>query len=67
MSDSLSGEITLCDDESSEFIKFAFFQDQLVVSGSIGDYSDNRLCFSFFADQTGVSLLSNVLKKLIDI
>ena len=41
--------------------------DKLVVSGSIGDYSDNRLCFSFFADQTGLSLLSNVLKKLIDI
>lgn len=66
MLDTLSGEIILSDDESSDyFIKFLFCENQLVVSGSIGDYNDNRLCFNFFADQTVLSLLLNVLKKLV--
>ena len=66
MLDTLSGELILSDNESGEYLlKFAFCQDRLAISGIIGDYCDNRLYFKFFADQTVLSLLMNVLKMLV--
>ena len=66
MIESLSGELVLYDEESEKYyIQIYFFNGELKVKGVLGDYSDNQISFCFFADQTVLTLLMQVLEELI--
>ena len=61
----LSGMVETLDVESLEYyIKINVSDGEVMVEGSIGDYNQHRLWFGFIADQTLLSLLLKVLKKI---
>ena len=65
MVETLDGEFVLQDVESLEYyIKINVSDGEVMVEGSIGDYNQHRLWFGFIADQTLLSLLLKVLKKI---
>lgn len=65
MSETLSGECCIFDTESTNNIRIFFENRSLFVKGTIGDYGQHLLSFSFRADQTLISALIRVLKKLL--
>jgi len=62
----LFGECTINDDDSDSFIKIAFINNELVVSGQLGgSYNTNFMKFEFYADQTLLKLFSDTLKGYV--
>lgn len=66
MSNSLSGTCKITDCESYSYIRLQFEGKELKITGKLGMFNDdNSLKFGFFADQTVLKLLANVLTGFI--
>ena len=65
MDKTLYGNCRIVDSETEEFyVGFKFEEDVLFVEGIVSDYS-SKLSFGFKADQTILTKLIQILKKLV--